>query len=68
MKKVILHSIKFYQNFFSLQFGKICRFYPSCSAYYYEAVGKYGILKGSFFGMKRILKCHPWHQGGIDFP
>lgn len=62
----MLNLIKFYQKFFSFYFGKICRFYPSCSEYYYLAIEKYGVFKGSFLGAKRILKCHPWHQGGVD--
>lgn len=68
MKELILKSIRFYQIFFSLHFGRICRFYPSCSEYYYKAIEKYGILKGSFLEIKRVLKCHPWRQGGIDLP
>ncbi|MFC1629965.1 membrane protein insertion efficiency factor YidD [Patescibacteria group bacterium] len=68
MKHIILKSIKFYQNFFSFQFGKICRFHPSCSQYAYLAVKKYGPLKGSFLGITRIIRCNPWNPGGIDNP
>lgn len=68
MKKLILKSIKFYQIFISPAFGKICRFYPSCSQYSYIAIKKYGAVKGLWKGMKRILKCHPWNPGGIDQP
>lgn len=43
-----------------------CRFYPTCSEYIYKAIKKYGILKGGFKGLKRLLKCHPLNSGGYD--
>ena len=43
-----------------------CRFYPTCSHYSYEAIEKYGVIKGTALGIKRILKCHPFHPGGYD--
>lgn len=43
-----------------------CRFQPTCSEYLYQAVRKYGIFKGSWLGLKRIIRCHPWSQGGPD--
>ena len=43
-----------------------CRFYPTCSQYCYQAVKKYGILKGIFKGLKRLFKCHPFNSGGYD--
>ena len=66
MKKFCLILIKIYQMFISKFFGKKCRFYPTCSQYTYEAIEKYGVLKGIFLGIKRILKCHPFHPGGND--
>ena len=66
MKKVIILLIKGYQKFISPMFPPVCRFYPTCSAYFIQAVEKYGALKGSFLGIKRILKCHPLHPGGYD--
>ncbi len=52
--------------FFSPLLGRHCRFYPSCSSYTYEAIKKHGLLKGVFLGGKRLLKCHPFHPGGVD--
>jgi len=59
--------IKLYQKYISGLFGKKCRFYPTCSEYTKQAIDKYGIIKGTFKGLKRILKCHPFHKGGIDY-
>ena len=47
--------------------GGRCRFYPSCSEYMREALAVEGVLKGLWLGSVRILKCHPWHPGGVDF-
>ena len=58
--------IKIYQKFISPLFPQTCRFYPTCSAYFIQALEKYGFFKGSFLGIKRILKCHPFHPGGYD--
>ena len=55
MKKIILLLIKLYQKYISIFLGKNCRFYPTCSAYTYEAIEKFGIIKGIFLGIKRIL-------------
>jgi len=75
MKKVILKAIRFYQKtaFFHNQLFRtlfltdsICRFEPTCSRYAYMAVEKYGSIKGLWVGLKRILRCHPWSQGGWD--
>lgn len=46
--------------------GNNCRFYPTCSSYTYQAIEEYGLIKGVFLGIKRLLKCHPFHQGGVD--
>ncbi len=58
--------IRFYQVWISPMLPKTCRFMPTCSAYAYEAISKYGILKGGFLSIKRIAKCHPFHPGGYD--
>jgi len=46
--------------------GRRCRFYPCCSAFMVEAIEKFGPVKGSFLGIKRILRCHPFNEGGYD--
>lgn len=66
MKKIMLVMIRFYQKGISPFLPNSCRYTPTCSAYCYEAIEKYGFLKGSFLGMKRILRCHPFHEGGYD--
>lgn len=66
MKKIIIRSIKFYRKYISPLKGPTCRFYPTCSQYTLEAVEKYGALKGSLMGIKRILRCHPFNKGGYD--
>ncbi|HQL33038.1 MAG TPA: membrane protein insertion efficiency factor YidD [Treponemataceae bacterium] len=58
--------IRVYQKAISPLFPPSCRFYPTCSAYAYEAIQKHGPLKGLLFSIKRILRCHPFHKGGFD--
>ncbi len=59
-----LKLIRFYMLFISPLKPQICRFYPTCSQYTYEAFAKYGFLRGLFMGGKRILSCHPFNPGG----
>lgn len=66
MKTIALGLIRFYQRFISPLKGPSCRFYPTCSSYTYEAILKYGFFKGTFLGIRRVLKCHPFHPGGHD--
>ncbi|NLY73419.1 MAG: membrane protein insertion efficiency factor YidD [Tissierellia bacterium] len=66
MKKLFLAIISFYQRRITKYKPKTCRFYPTCSQYSYEAIDKYGALKGGFLAIKRILKCNPFHPGGYD--
>ena len=64
MKKWVLRWLLFYKKYISK--GYNCRFVPSCSEYTYQAVEKYGVMKGLGLGVKRVAKCHPWHKNGID--
>jgi len=74
MKYLIMALIKIYQKTLSFDHGPLkylyphgfCRFSPSCSQYTYEAVKKYGYVKGSWLGAKRIFRCNPWNEGGYD--
>ncbi|WP_042354704.1 membrane protein insertion efficiency factor YidD [Bacillus rubiinfantis] len=65
-KKVFIVLIRFYQRVISPLKPPSCRFYPTCSQYGLEAIQRFGALKGGYLTIKRILKCHPLHPGGID--
>ncbi|MCU0502079.1 MAG: membrane protein insertion efficiency factor YidD [Anaerolineae bacterium] len=66
MKQVFLLLIRFYQKWISRFLPSSCRFYPSCSEYTFQAIEKYGVLKGGWMGVRRIGRCHPFHPGGFD--
>ncbi|MFH1190339.1 MAG: membrane protein insertion efficiency factor YidD [Candidatus Omnitrophota bacterium] len=64
--EIAIRMIKLYRNILSPMKIQCCRFYPSCSEYMIEAIQKDGLLSGSFKGLKRILRCHPFSRGGYD--
>ena len=66
MKRLLLAVIRFYQRSISSHLGPSCRFIPTCSQYAYEAISRYGVIKGSFMAIARILRCNPFHPGGYD--
>lgn len=66
MKLVFIKSILFYQRYISVLMAPCCRFYPSCSQYTIDAVLEHGILKGLLLSLKRLCRCHPLCEGGID--
>lgn len=66
MKLVLVHSVRGYQRFISPLLPPSCIYEPTCSQYAIEAINKYGAAKGSWLAAKRILRCHPFHQGGYD--
>ncbi|MBX9923346.1 MAG: membrane protein insertion efficiency factor YidD [Rhabdochlamydiaceae bacterium] len=68
MKTALKLLIRFYQLALSPLLGPCCRFYPTCSHYALEALDKHGLCKGIFLILKRLIKCHPWHPGGVDLP
>ena len=63
MKKLFLWLIRFYMRHISPHTPACCRFRPTCSAYAYEAINKYGAWKGGLLAMKRLLRCHPFYKG-----
>ena len=66
MKHLLILIIRFYQLFLSPLLGNNCRFYPTCSHYAKEAIETHGALKGSWLAIRRIGRCNPWHEGGLD--
>jgi putative membrane protein insertion efficiency factor len=66
MRWIFLILIRFYQRFISPLTPPSCIYKPSCSHYAYEAISKYGVLKGGWMATRRILRCHPWGPGGYD--
>lgn len=67
-RTVLIGLVRGYQMTLSHLLGKQCRFHPTCSEYFIQAVRKYGALKGAFKGILRICRCHPFHPGGYDPP
>ncbi len=73
-REIILKLIKLYQKTFSPDHGwgrsllphGGCKFQPTCSEYAYQAVAKYGVIKGAIMSTKRLCRCHPWQKGGFD--
>lgn len=66
MRKLLLLPIRFYQYAISPLMASHCRHYPTCSAYAIEAIERHGALKGLWLGGTRLLRCHPWAEGGYD--
>lgn len=70
MRALIISSltaaIRAYRYLISPMLGPTCRFYPSCSCYAEEALHQHGALRGSHLTVRRLLRCHPWHEGGYD--
>lgn len=66
MRRAIILLIRAYQLALSPLLGRCCRFEPSCSRYAMEAVARHGALRGGWLALRRIARCHPWHEGGDD--
>jgi hypothetical protein len=66
VSRLLLFLIKMYRYCLSPLLGPNCRFFPTCSNYAAEAIGKHGAGRGSWLALKRIARCHPWHPGGYD--
>ena len=68
MKKLLLRLIRFYRHHISAYTPACCRFTPTCSAYAYEAINKYGAAKGTRLAAKRLCRCHPFYKGDLYDP
>lgn len=66
MKSLFIGIIQLYRYLLSPWLGKSCRFVPSCSEYAVLSLQRYGALRGSWFALRRIIRCHPWNRGGYD--
>ena len=65
-KRAMLGLLRFYKRFISPLFPPSCRYQPTCSEYMYVAIERYGVSRGVWMGLKRLLRCHPFHPGGYD--
>ena len=66
MSRLLLAAIRGYRYLLSPWWGGQCRFTPTCSEYAMDAIQQHGSLRGTLLAMRRVSKCHPWHQGGFD--
>lgn len=66
MQKILILLIGVYRYAISPFLGNNCRFHPSCSCYAHEAIERFGALRGAWMAMRRLGRCHPWHEGGFD--
>lgn len=66
IKWILIGIIRFYQKWISRFTPPTCRFYPTCSHYGIESINRFGVFKGGWLTVRRIVKCHPFHPGGVD--
>ncbi|MFC0135708.1 membrane protein insertion efficiency factor YidD [Massilia eurypsychrophila] len=66
MNKLLVWLLRAYQLLLSPMLGQSCRFYPTCSNYAIEAIRTHGAARGAWLSTRRVCKCHPWHDGGVD--
>lgn len=65
-RNVCIGLLVVYRAVISPLYGDVCRYYPSCSLYTLQAIQQHGVVRGVWFGMRRIARCHPWAAGGVD--
>ncbi len=66
MKRILIVFVKVYRYAISPFMAPCCRFHPTCSSYALQALEQHGALKGTWYSIRRISRCHPWHPGGFD--
>jgi putative membrane protein insertion efficiency factor len=66
MKRVVLFLLRIYKKTLSPLLGTHCRYYPTCADYMSQSIEKFGTGRGLFLGLRRLLRCHPFHAGGLD--
>lgn len=66
MSRLLLAAIRGYRYLLSPWWGGQCRFTPTCSQYAMDAIQEHGSMRGTWLALRRVSKCHPWHQGGFD--
>jgi conserved hypothetical protein YidD len=66
MQELVIGLLRMYQRWISPLLPSACRFHPTCSEYMLQAVARYGTIRGVALGTRRLLRCHPFHQGGFD--
>ena len=66
MNRLLMGLVRFYQRYISKWLPPACRFHPSCSNYSYEALSRFGAIRGIYLTLRRLLRCHPFHPGGYD--
>lgn len=66
MKRLVLALLRLYKRFVSPILPPSCRFHPTCSEYMAQAIERYGVAKGGWMGIKRLIRCQPWNPGGYD--
>ena len=66
MRNILIVGLRFYKRWISPLLPSACRFHPTCSEYMCEAVQKHGAARGAWLGLRRLARCHPFHEGGFD--
>ncbi|ACV59951.1 membrane protein insertion efficiency factor YidD [Alicyclobacillus acidocaldarius] len=66
MKRLVIGCIRFYQRYISPAKLPTCRFTPTCSEYAVQAIARFGVVYGGWLAVRRLVKCGPWHPGGVD--